>query len=673
MKKRIALLSLCFVCGLTYAQESFTDSVRLVKENYINVFIGNDPAKKALVDRLAEVPKEKEASDQNVIELQQLYPISREEVNRLVESIRDDGSWGDIDYADTKRSGWSPKIHTERILTMTKYYWRERKSLDADDMSRLTGAIHRAMNFWFSSKLVCKNWWYNQIGIPRTLGPAFLLFEQEMTGEEKREAVEVMKHSSFGMTGQNKIWLAGNVLLRALLENDWKLVREARTVIGSEITVGAGEGIQADWSFHQHGPQQQFGNYGLSFISNMGFYSEVFAGTSLAFTGSQQKTLVSLLLDGYRWIVWKGYWDVNALNRQLFRNADRDKGFILLFTACSLMKGSTPEVEAEIEDMIRQSGLDSDVANTFVGNKHFWKSDYTVHRTPRWMASVRMASERVIGTELVNEDNLKGYYMADGALYTYVRGDEYHNIFPFWNWRRIPGITTYESEAPIPDPNRTDSRNHSSRVGGVSNGTTGITAMQLRRNGLNANKAWIFADDYILCMGSDIRSDSSASVITSVDQRFRRGEVRSCGNGRFFHDNTGYIILQADSCAVLTEQKRGQWHDFMGMYRPEMLEEESVFSICLTHDKKRPSGYIYLILPASSVKEVGDFDAESIRIVRNDKDVQSVVIGGLCYLAAYQKTEVKTDSGDVLDIPYPGTYIIDMQKGEIRQKAYFEM
>lgn len=84
---------MCFVCGLTYAQESFTDSVRLVKENYINVFIGNDPAKKALVDRLAEVPKEKEASDQNVIELQQLYPISREEVNRLVESIRDDGSW----------------------------------------------------------------------------------------------------------------------------------------------------------------------------------------------------------------------------------------------------------------------------------------------------------------------------------------------------------------------------------------------------------------------------------------------------------------------------------------------------------------------------------------------------------------------------------------------------
>ena len=28
------------------------------------------------------------------------------------------------------------------------------------------------------------------------------------------------------------------------------------------------------------------------------------------------------------------------------------------------------------------------------------------------MASVKMASDRVIGTELVNEDNLKGFYMA---------------------------------------------------------------------------------------------------------------------------------------------------------------------------------------------------------------------------------------------------------------------
>lgn len=80
-----------------------------------------------------------------------------------------------------------------------------------------------------------------------------------------------MEQSQFGMTGQNKVWLAGNVLIRGLLLNDAELIKEARENICSEIVLGQKEGIQPDWSFHQHGPQQQFGNYGLSFLCNMSF------------------------------------------------------------------------------------------------------------------------------------------------------------------------------------------------------------------------------------------------------------------------------------------------------------------------------------------------------------------------------------------------------------------
>ena len=155
------------------------------------------------------------------------------------------------------------------------------------------------------------------------------------------------------------------------------------------------------------------------------------------------------------------------------------------------------------------------------------------------MASLRMASSRVIGTELVNEDNLKGYYMADGAVYTYIRGDEYHNIFPFWNWCRIPGITTYESNAPIPTDNGPNSRHNTNFTGGATNGKQGITAMHLNRNGLSANKVWIFTNEFILCLGSDIHADSIATLITSIDQRFKNGEIWTEGNRRYFHDNTG--------------------------------------------------------------------------------------------------------------------------------------
>lgn len=97
------------------------------------------------------------------------------------------------------------------------------------------------MKYWFVQKPVCKNWWYNQIGIPRTLGPAFLLFETEMTEKEKQEAIRVMEQSQFGMTGQNKVWLAGNVLIRGLLLNDTELIKEARENICSEIVLGQKE------------------------------------------------------------------------------------------------------------------------------------------------------------------------------------------------------------------------------------------------------------------------------------------------------------------------------------------------------------------------------------------------------------------------------------------------
>lgn len=659
-----AFLICLYVAPALQAQAASGDNpIAVIKHNYRTALVNENPDKQSLIKALSAIAPETEVSDQSVIELQQKYPISREEVALLIQSLDKNGSWPDIDYNDTKRSGWEPKIHAERILKLTKYYYQQKETLPADILSQIVSSIHSAMGFWFDSRLVCKNWWYNEIGIPLTLGNAFLLFESEMNEEEREAAIQVMQHSKLGRTGQNKVWLAGNVLIRALLQNDWELAQKAQAAISSEIVLGREEGIKADWSFHQHGPQQQFGNYGLAYISNMSFYSEIFAGTPLAFSREQQQILTSLLLEGFQWIVWRGYWDVNAMNRQLFKNADIDKTFYLSFAASSLLKGSTPAEAGHIREMIQRNSLSDNSPNTFTGTKHFSESDYTLHRTPRWMASLRMASNRVIGTELINEDNLKGYYMADGALYTYVRGDEYHNIFPFWDWRRIPGITTYESDAPIPDPNHCDARNRSSYVGGTTRGNSGITAMQMLKNGLTAHKAWIFTDNYVLCIGGNIHSDSTATIITSIDQRFKRGDIRSYSDKRFFHDNTGYILLQADTCMALTERRKGQWHDFMGMYKPLMLEDD-IFSLYIRHRKDRPASYAYIVLPDSSEQLTRDFPTDTIRIIQNDENMQAVLIGKWCYVAAYRTATVRLPGNEDIDIAEPGTYIIDTESGE---------
>lgn len=572
------------------------------------------------------------------------------------------GSWTDINYQDKKRSGWEPKQHAERVLELAKLYYSPATRYHRSET--VMQAIHQALGYWFTAKHRCLNWWYNQIGIPKTLGAAFVLLENDLSEAEKVQAVEVMKNARFGMTGQNKVWLAGNVLVRALLQGDEALAKAARDTIASEIVLGRKEGIKNDWSFHQHGPQQQFGNYGLAFISGMSFYYQLFKGTVYEFDERQVGILASLVNEGYKWTIWNRKMDVSALGRQLFHNAQLHKAYALAFAAAGLDIGGFPT-----------SG------NPLVGHKHFDDSDYTIHRSKGWMGTVKMASNRVIGTELVNEDNLKGYYLGDGATYFYVRGDEYLNVFPFWDWRKVPGVTAYEDTAPVPNVNVTKSRNKTDMVGGLSNGMYGMTAMELNRDGLKACKAWLFAEDRVLCLGAGIRSDSALHVTTSIEQRLLHGALEVLDKGgwrtisgkehlqgedlRFFHDRTGYVTLDTEGCVAEAGKRNGRWCNFMKMYRPAEVEGE-VASLHLCHGVK-PAGadYRYLVFPDSKKKVIEDFDKNSVNVLRNDTVAQVVsmpVAGKGVWVAAYKPVSLEI-KGMRLKIDVPGIYYVEAENG----------
>jgi chondroitin AC lyase len=111
-----------------------------------------------------------------------------------------------------------------------------------------------------------------------------------------------------------------------------------------------------------------------------------------------------------------------------------------------------------------------------LGNKHFWRSDYTVHHRKGYFISLKMCSERTAGIEThVNSENLLGYYLPYGLTYIYRRGDEYKSIFPFWDWSRLPGITSPRIVPQIKGryTQQTDF------VGGVSDGMYRVSAMEL--------------------------------------------------------------------------------------------------------------------------------------------------------------------------------------------------
>lgn len=669
----------CVLCGCLWVLAVCTcraadnGDLAQLRENFKKVLLYGDTKTDTLLADLIQIKPEPIVSDQAVVELQQRYPADPKTVAGYVASLSADGSWADINYRDTKRSGWDAKRHAARVLELSKLYVAPGTAYYHSEY--IWDGIVRALRYWFTTKPVCKNWWYNKIAMPKAFGEAFMLIGDRLEAADKAAAIELMKASQLGMTGQNKIWLAGNVLMRAILEDNTALSEEAHQAIVSEITLGRLEGIKDDWSFHQHGPQMQFGNYGMSFINSMAFFGKLFRGTGYQFGERETAILSSFITEGFCWLIWNRQMDINGLGRQLFHNGPIHKGYAVAFAAADLgLSVSFPKH-----------------ANPLVGHKHFQCSDYTVHRAPHWMASVRMSSNRVIGTELVNEDNLKGYYMGDGATYYYKQGDEYLNVYPFWDWRKIPGVTAYEDNAPMPNVNRTKSGNQTDLVGGLAAAHCGMTSMELKRDGLKAYKSWMMTDEFVACLGAGIASDSLLPVTTSVDQCLKRedlqvltrkgwttidGEQRLGGKDlRFYHNGTGYIVLGGDTCVAQAEMREGRWHDFMGTYDPATVKGE-VVSLHLRHGVCPDGGrYFYIVLPEATKDDVKQFNvAKKVQIVRNDASAQILCLPQShdYWATVYVPGEISVGRKKI-SIAKPGVYRLGIENGtlSIRQQAAF--
>ena len=94
-----------------------------------------------------------------------------------------------------------------------------------------------------------------------------LLIGNTMDPADKAAALKIVDRATFSMTGQNRVWMAGIIFRKALVEDDPALALQARNTILAEVSISQQEGLQADWSFQQHGPQQQMGNYGSAFAT----------------------------------------------------------------------------------------------------------------------------------------------------------------------------------------------------------------------------------------------------------------------------------------------------------------------------------------------------------------------------------------------------------------------
>ena len=517
--KRFLTYAALLACSAVHAGTGSLDALRAA---FVRASTASYAPDRQLAERFIECSDSGRANDVLLLQLYMSVHLPAEEVRRLLGLIDEQGRWNDIDYADRTRGRWQPTLHLTRLYALAKL-WADPGS-ESYRSQRLRDVLHAGIGLWLRIDPRCPNWWHNEIGVPKKLTAILLMLGDEATPEEIAGGLRILKRSQFGRTGQNKVWLAGNNLMKGLLTDDGELVQRARDAIAEEIRLTTGEGIQPDWSFHQHGPQIQFGNYGLAYAESISFWFRVLEGSPYAFPAEQYDIVRRLLTDGICRSVWQGTMDPSFCGRQVFIDAGRGKALSLAVTARNMAATGRPgsrEFARIAKRNLRPGGREA------AGSSYYWRSDCGIHRSKRWYASVRMHSERTVGFEMTNRENLLANFSADGALLTMQHGAEYENIFACWDWRRIPGTTAYDDGAPIKCSDAAaEKRNRSRWVGGPAADGLLCTTMELRRDSLRAVKSNFLFEEIVVALGSGIRNDAPPrELFTTLEQNRLRGEV----------------------------------------------------------------------------------------------------------------------------------------------------
>jgi chondroitin AC lyase len=263
-------------------------------------------------------------------------------------------------------------------------------------------------------------------------------------------------------------------------------------------------------------------------------------------------------------------------------------------------------------------------APPLVGNRHFWCSDYMVHHRPNWMASVKMFSTRTINAELVNSEGPRSQHLSDGANFLYLTGDEYLDIFPVWDWTKVPGTTAEQNTLEIAGETKSIGiKSKCSFVGGVSDGTFGLAAMQLARGKLSARKCWVFLDDCYVCLGAGISCDTDNPVATCINQCLLDGKV-SKRLGWIHHANVGYVFLDQSAVRSTAGPQEGAWAD-IGTGSKDVVRKD-VFNLWIDHGRHpKEATYAYCVFPGVAANQMqGLASSPGVQILANTSDAQAV-------------------------------------------------
>ena len=582
---------------------------------------------------------------------------SSADVRKDLNGLRADGTWADIDYACEQRSGWNTVRHLSRLRNMSFALVSGDSKLHDDP--RLLDAINSAVDHWLEKRYRNPNWWWNEIGVPRTMRDITILLGRRIDEDRRQGMIEVVGQHRMRGTGANLMWSAELALHHGCLSGETGTVSDAVASIVNEIKIGDAEGIQNDFSFYQHNSRLQAFHYGRSYLDVVCKLGWQVRGTPWAFPEDKLAIVSDYIIEGLQWMCRGVYTVPGTMDRQAARlNSMRSADIRSLL---ELWRDVHPQRRSDINAFLeRQEGKGAPL----VGFRHFPASDFTAYHRPGFSMFVKTISDRTLPTESINDENLKGRHLHSGDGYLLMDGMEYHNLQPVWNWEMLPGVTLAEG-AP--------SLKRQAFVGGVGNGESGLSVMDYRRIGddegrnspeLSVRKLWAFHGDTVVClMGGWTCRGLMGGVHTTLDQCRLNGPVLVGTNDKpveelaagehrrndvrwVLHNGVGYIPLEPATLALKLGPVTGSWSSINRQYSDDPVTEP-VFLAAVIHGSD-PLTTGFAIAPGTDRRRINDLARNPVwRVIRNDAGCQSLSLDGGIWMAALYTPGERVADGEM--------------------------
>lgn len=597
---------------------------------------------------------------ENVTDVQVLDSLVKADIASL---HMESGKWQAFDYSDHKRISvsWLPVL--EKMRRMTVAYTHPNSSYYQSE--QLWQAVNNSLGYFTNHKPLpyCDNWY--QQGVTRPQSLTLSLINMKFGKRSLDTAVEksttraicidtaVTSNGRNNPThkynfGANKALIAkGWIWIGALLENQTMLETGVREVYGP-IAYTTGEGIQYDLSYDMHYGYLYNGAYGVDFMTSVVQTAWYTKDTPYALQGEKLDLFREFILESIFGII-RGQWiDWNVLGRGISRTgATKQDHSDLLMKLMDIDSLNREQYWLIYQRMCNEKPVDAGIKPQ---HRHYWHTDYTVHTRPSYTLSIHAVSSRNFSQEIGNQENLKGYWGAQGTMNLQVRGDEYYNVFPWWDWARLPG-TTLPDTVPIAmdkAPGSGDRRGTHAFAGGVSDSLYGATAYVIEGDmHTSAKKSWFMFDNEIVCLGAGIYSTLNYPINTTLNQTRlsnegvywkawnRRTTTRLVGKSQMgddiqwvWHDSVGYVFPYRQPVDLLAGRRWQSWSAIRGNGDDDndQRSEKAVFQLSMPHSKQpHAAKYAYILLPATSPQDMPCFlKKKPVSIMFNTEDLQAV-------------------------------------------------